>query len=288
MNSRITPIRSTRRSFLQATSLAAASSLIPVGLSQLNLPLRAAEDSADWKTLFDGKTLKGWHKNPERIGHGTGGSWTVEKGAISGEQDPPGSGNGGILLTDEKFGDFELLIDMMPDWGVCSGLFLRGNDKGQCLQMMVDYHDAGNVGHLYGEGTGGFNTRCFDINGKYDGDKKLLGIETAKHQAAGDVGLISTCTPEAWVDAWKINDWNTARVLCVGEYPKVTTWINGVKVCEFDGESSSNAGYRSKKEEVRKTLGREGSIAVQVHGGTGWPKGAKCRWKNIKIRNVGS
>src|SRR5215470_12558056 len=73
--------------------------------------------------LFDGKTLNGWHKNPERIGHGTGGQWTVEDGAITGQQDPPGSGNGGILLTDRKFGDFELQIDLKPDWGVCSGLF---------------------------------------------------------------------------------------------------------------------------------------------------------------------
>jgi len=71
---------------------------------------------------------------------------------IIGEQDPPGSG-GGILLTDQKFGDFELPIDMKFDWGVCSGLFLRNNDKGQCFQMMVNYHDADNVGHLYGEST---------------------------------------------------------------------------------------------------------------------------------------
>ena len=55
------------------------------------------------------------------------------------------------------------MIEMKPDWGVCSGLFLRSNNRGQCYQMMVDYHDRGNVGHIYGEGTGGFNTRTFDV-----------------------------------------------------------------------------------------------------------------------------
>src|SRR5690242_17353271 len=85
----------------------------------------AADDEQGWVVLFDGKTLDGWHKNPEKIGHGTGGHWAVEDGAITGEQDPPGSGNGGILLTDRTFGDFELSIDMKPDWGVCSGLFIR-------------------------------------------------------------------------------------------------------------------------------------------------------------------
>lgn len=288
--------RTTRRTFLRQGTLASVATLATPAVLKLAAANEAVLDKASkdkaskgkprWRDLFDGKTLKGWHKNPDRIGHGTGGTWQVEDGVITGEQDPPGSGNGGILLTDEKFGDFELMIDIKPDWGVCSGLFLRSNDKGQCLQMMVDYHDAGNVGHIYGEGTGGFNTRCFDINGKYSDDKKLIGMTTDKHKTAKEVGLISTCTPEAWLKAWKVDDWNTARVLCVGEYPTITTWINGIKVCEFDGEDSSNEGYQAKKEEVRKTLGRSGSIAVQVHGGKGWPTGAKCRWKNIKIRTV--
>lgn len=268
-----------RREFLQTSTLAAlATSPLTNGLW--------AGSAEDWKSLFDGKTLKGWHKNPQRIGHGTGGRWAVEDGAITGEQDPPGSGNGGILLTDEKFGDFELLIDMKPDWGVCSGLFLRGNDKGQCFQMMVDYHDAGNVGHLYGEGTGGFNTRCFDINGKYDDDRNLIGLQTDKEKTAAEVGAVSSCTPAAWLKAWKVNDWNTAKVRCVGADPRITTWINGVKVCEFDGAASSNEGYVKAKKQIRKDLGTKGSIAVQVHGGTGWPNGAKCRWKNIRIREL--
>lgn len=268
-----------RRKFLQTTAAAAA------GATLVNLrdpSDSSAADDAERISLFDGKSLDGWHKNPQKIGHGTGGIWRVEDGVISGEQDPPGSGNGGILLSDQKFGDFEVMIDMKPDWGVCSGFFLRGNDQGQCIQMMVDYHDAGNVGHLYGEGTSGWNTRCFDINGKYDDDKNLLGIQTDKHKSAADVGLIYSCTPEQWVTAWKVNDWNTAKVRCVGKYPKITSWINGVKVCEFDGASATTERY--DKESVFEKLGAEGSIAVQVHGGKGWPNGAKCRWKNIKVR----
>ncbi len=97
-----------------------------------------ADDSADadgWISLFDGRSLAGWHKNPQRIGHGTGGHWVVKEGVIVGEQDPPGSGNGGMLLTDRTFADFELMIDLKPDWGVDSGLFLRSTDKGECFQM---------------------------------------------------------------------------------------------------------------------------------------------------------
>ena len=39
-----------------------------------------------FKPLFNGKDLTGWHKNPAKIGHGTGGDWRVENGAIVGEQ----------------------------------------------------------------------------------------------------------------------------------------------------------------------------------------------------------
>jgi hypothetical protein len=246
-------------------------------------PLVALADDGEWITLFDGKTLTGWHKNPQKIGHGTGGEWKVEDGAIIGQQDPPGSGNGGILLTDRKFGDFELLIDMKPDWGVDSGLFLRGNDKGQCFQMMVDYHEAGNVGHIYGEGTGGFNTRPFDVFGVYNDKKELTGFTTKPSKEVPE--NVFTCRGEDWIKAWKRDDWNTAKVRVVGNPPHITTWINNVKINEFDGTTYS--GPRYDKAKVAETLGAEGSVAVQVHGGTGaWPTGAKCRWKNVKIREL--
>ena len=270
-----------RRQFLKGSIAAGA-----LALTANQLPFSrafAAEDADGWITLFDGETLNGWHKNPEKIGHGTGGDWKVEDGAIAGEQDPPGSGNGGILLTDKKFADFELLIDIKPDWGVCSGLFFRGNDKGQCFQMMVDYHDMGNVGQIYGEGTGAFACRTFDINGIYENDK-LVDLKSDNEHAAADVGLAKACEPSAWLKAWKLGDWNTVKARVEGEFPRITTWINDLLVCEFDGAASTAANYN--KEEVAKMLGREGSIAVQVHGGAGWPEGAKCRWKNIKIRAI--
>lgn len=269
----------TRRHFLTSTSAAAALLAVP------QLVQSAPEKQSDWITLFDGKSLKGWHKNPQRIGHGTGGIWRAENKTITGEQDPPGSGNGGILLTDQTFSDFEVMIDMKPDWGVCSGFFLRSNDRGSCFQMMVDYHDAGNVGHFYGEGTGGWNTRTYDIDGVYEGTgdaRKLVKLKTSKHKTAEDVGLVYSCKPEEWLEAWKLNDWNTAKVRVTGKYPYITSWINGLKVAEFDGGKSNARGY--DMERVANGLGPKGSIAVQVHGGKGWPNGAKCAWKNIKIR----
>jgi hypothetical protein len=269
-----------RRDFLQrslfvAPALSAAPALIT--------RKKSAADEADFISLFDGETLNGWHVNPEKIWHGTGGRWTVEEGAIVGEQDPPGSGNGGILLTDRTFGDFELLLEIKPDWGVDSGLFLRGTNQGQSIQMMIDYLEGGIVGHLYGENIGGFGARTFGLKGRLDDNGHLTGFDTDPNAPNDDTSLTYACTAEEWLQAWKIDDWNRVRVVCVGDYPIVKTWINDQLIADFNGATFTHPRY--DREEVKATLGREGSIAVQVHGGSDrWRTGAKSRWRNLRIR----
>jgi hypothetical protein len=238
-----------------------------------------------WIVLFDGKTLDGWHKNPEKIGHGTGGRWSVEPdGVLAGEQDPPGSGNGGILLTDRQFGDFELSIEMKPNWGSDSGIFLRSTDKGQCIQMMVDYYNRGSVGHFYGEATGGWGARTFSLRGEEE-NGKLVSLRATRRQPAAEVGLAKSCTPEEWLKAWKIGDWNHALVRVEGgRLPVITTYINGLKVGVFNAANSTAEKY--DREEVARLLGERGSIALQVHGGDSYPPGARCRYRNIRIREL--
>lgn len=244
----------------------------------------------DFVEIFDGKSLSGWHTNGQKIGHGTGGRWQVEKEVITGEQDLSGSGNGGILMTDKKYGDFELMIDLAPDWGVDSGVFLRTNEKGECFQVYVDYHDNGFVGSISTERAGKprMINRPFFINGIMNDKGKLTGFETQPDKR-GEVSwgpdyLKYSCSPEEWKKVWKIGKWNTLHIRCVGKYPTITTWINGTKIAEFDSETSKNPN--NNKEELFEAFGREGSIALQVHGGKGWPNGAKCRWKNIRVKEL--
>ena len=248
-------------------------------LTMISPILLPAEDG--WIDLFDGETLTGWHTNSETIGAtDTGGRWAVEEGTITGEQEPPGSGVGGVLLSDRTFGDFEVEVDALPGWGICSGFFVRCKEKGQAYQIMVDYHDDGNVGHIHGEHCGSFNNRPFLIDGKYDADRKLIGYTTKPS------GLV---VPEAysisgddWIKTWKLDDWNRIKVRIVGSPPTITSWINGVKISEFNGETYDGPNY--DQAEVLKLLGSSGSIAFQVHGGSGWPVGAKCRWKRVRVK----
>ena len=256
------------------------------GLAGIALSSRAWA-APESQQLFDGQSLKGWHKPPKRIGHGTGGHWFVRDGLLVCEQDPPGSGNGGLLLSDEKFDDFELRIDMRPDWGPDTGVFFRCNDQGHGFQMYVDYHKGGNVGHLRGEMPGAFAIKPFQIFARLGADSEPESFATQPDPRAlkwpADV-YEYTCTPEQWLKAWRINDWNTARIRCIGKFPQITTWINDLKVCHWNGETCPLPEYQ--KERVFELLGREGSIALQVHGGKAWPEGKQCRWRNILIQRL--
>ena len=107
---------------------------------------------------------------------------------------------------------------------------------------------------------------------------------SADKEGYEESSLVSTCSGEEFLKAWKVNEWNSIKVRCVGEYPKITTWINGTQIVEFDGATAELAKY--DKDKVKDLLGVKGSIAVQVHGGKTWPDGAKCRWRNISVREV--
>lgn len=197
-------------------------------------------------SLFNGYDLTGWHKQSPKSGR-----WTVDDGVLLGEQDPPGSGNGGFLFTDRKYGNFELIIDMKPDWGIDTGVFLRANEKGQGIQIYVDYHEHGDVGRIRGmypteNGVQTFIIRPYNIFGKYDADGKLLGFYSKPDERDNvwdPFYLKYNASPEQCVDAWKIGEWNTMRVRCVGKYPRITVWINSAMIADFDGETCPNKSY---------------------------------------------
>src|ERR1041384_3909318 len=108
-----------------------ASVLATAAISFTGVGSLEAEDG--FVPIFDGKTLNGWHVSA-KTGHSrasknsSGGKWVAENGAIVGSQDIPG--NGGIIITDEQFGDFEVALEMNNDFGPDSGLFLRSPEDG--------------------------------------------------------------------------------------------------------------------------------------------------------------
>jgi hypothetical protein len=215
-------------------------------------------------SIFDGKTLKGWHVSG-KTGHSrasknqSGGKWVVQDGAIVGSQDIPG--NGGIVITDEQYGDYEVVVEMNNDFGPDSGLFLRSTEDGKAWQAMVDYHPNGNLMGIYGEGLGAKpSVRNYTF---------LDSPEHIVEETNSPVKL--PVLPQAWKHFWRHGQWNELRARIVGNPPAITTWINGVKIMEW------------QEKEVRHPA--KGGIALQVHGGGDLTK-QFVRYRNIRVKKL--
>lgn len=221
-------------------------------------------DDAGFTEIFDGKTLTGWHVSSQtghsgKSGKKSGGKWVVEDGAIVGSQDIPG--NGGIVLTDKQYGDFEVVLEMNNDYGPDSGLFLRSTERGQAYQYMIDYHGGGNLAGVYGEGlSGGIHVRNFDFVGPVTNIKPK------------DAAFKLPIKPEDWPKLWKHGEWNELRARIVGNPPTVTTWINGVRFMEFTDKEKRHPDT--------------GAIALQVHGGGDFTK-QFVRYRKMRVKELG-
>ena len=222
---------------------------------------RETFDSAGFRSIFDNRSLDGWHISAQTghsgaSQHRSGGRWVVEDGAITGSQDTPG--NGGIILTDKPYGNFEVVVEMNNDFGPDSGLFLRSTEKGQAYQYMVDYHGGGNLAGIFGEGlSGGISLRNFDFVDKV--------TDIKPHECPFPLPIKAA----DWPKLWQHGRWNELRARIVGNPPTITTWINGVRFMEFT--------------DAEKRHPDAGGIALQVHGGGDFTR-QFVRYRGIRVK----
>jgi hypothetical protein len=168
-----------------------------------NAPKAAIPDG--FTEIFNGKDTAGWHVSRTNH-HGTMPLFRVLDGILVGTQDPPGKG--GILLTDKKYKNVEVFMEVKPDWGCDGGLFLRASEAGEAYQVMLDYLPGGDMGGIYGE--------------------RLQGV-TGKRS-------------NGWQKAWKREEWNTIRARIEGDVPHITVWINGEQVTDFTDTANHAMG----------------------------------------------
>src|SRR4051812_27597207 len=247
---------------------------------------------AGFTALFNGHDLTGWHISTTNH-HGTTPAYRVMHGLIVGSQSP--LGQGGILLTDKKYKNVEVYMEVKPDYGCDSGLFFRSNEAGDAYQVTMDYLPGGSIGGIYGEGLQGVGARgnapaaaaaapaagrgaAVGASGTAVPAAPTRGATAAPAaDVAGGIPLGST-TPQGdapWMKAWKREDWNKVRVRMVGEVPHITVWLNDQQITDFtDTANHAKDGIT------------EGSIAIQVHGGTRWVPAGFWRWRTIAVKEL--
>lgn len=118
--------------------------LLAIALPPTNIDVAAvAGDTASgWQSLFDGKTLNGWHK----VGDG---DWVVEDGAIVGRTAEKAKLYG-LLVSDKKYKNLKVRFKFKSLQGN-SGFYVRGYieppDRANGLQIEVD--PRGSTGGIY-------------------------------------------------------------------------------------------------------------------------------------------
>jgi hypothetical protein len=209
----------------------------------------AAQTSKDFTVLFNGKDLTGWHTS--RTSHqGTTGDFFVENGAIVLKQNP--YGQGGVLLTNNKFKDFELYIEAKIDSFCNGGIFIRSTESGQAYQ--IELAVPGGNGSLYGEAM-------------------AIGKSV---QATGMEKI------------WKADDWNAFRIRMLGEIPTITLWVNDVLIWEVT--QPKNDFTAGATEGMIGLQSHWTALYQPIPGGFNmpgaWRPGAAHRFRNISIKEI--
>lgn len=231
-----------------------------VKVSWRDIRLQDLGDGGGWKSMFDGKSLRGWHIQGEP------GSWRAEDGQIVGELTKPSPY--AYLATDARYADFELKCDMIFDSEEGnSGVFFRCSFPPQCAKC----------DHLARELPE--NTRDFKCPNC--GGTEALPVEKRGHihgpqaefaQARTDNGALYDSATGKWInkdkmtdrkqDVYRFHEWNDFRLIAVGNH--VRTYMNGYLISDV-------SDY---------VLPPEGVIALQLHTGGAM----KVRFKNLHIR----
>ncbi|MGH7582387.1 MAG: 3-keto-disaccharide hydrolase [Gemmatimonadales bacterium] len=197
-----------------------------------------------WITLFDGRTLTGWHDYQQALGVTTG--WTVDSGTIRTD------GDAADLVSDQQYGSFELDLEWKVAPGANSGIFYWANEG---------------TAHIYENAP---EMQVLDNAGHPDGKSPLTAA-----------GSLYDLYPAPISVAKPAGEWNQVRIVAHGS--KVEQWLNGTRVVDVNFDSKEMRDrIAASKFKAWETFGKShrGHIGLQSHGGTVWFRNIRIKDKD--------
>ncbi len=187
-----------------------------------------------WMTLFDGRTLTGWHAYQQSPGVTTG--WSVNDSAIY----TPGDGRD--LVSDQQYSSFELDLEWKVAPGANSGIFIWANEG---------------TGEIYENSP---EMQVLDNGGHPDGKSPMT--------AAGSLYALYP----APINAPKaVGEWNEVRIVVHGS--RVQYFLNGIRTVDVDFASKivkDKIAASKFKQWLTFGKSRRGHVGLQSHGGKVW------------------
>ncbi len=210
--------------------------------------LSEAEVAAGWQLLFNGKDLSGWH-NYGKTGVGSG--WKIdEEGSLYLD---PSLEDGGDIVSDASFSNYELLLD----WKISD-----------CGNSGIIYNVIEDDRSQYPWQTG---PEMQILDNKCHPDAAL-----ENHQAASLYDMIAVSERTVL----PANEWNRVKLIVTNGHSE--HWLNGKKVVEYPNQGTEwETMIAASKFKDMPLFGKSssGKISLQDHSD-------KVSFRNIKIRSV--
>jgi hypothetical protein len=216
-------------------------------MSNAQNTLTEDEKEEGWELLFDGTSTGGWRSYNDDSFPEEG--WVVNDGMLT----VVSNGGGGDIITENKYGNFELKLEWRVEKAGNSGIFYRAMEQ----PTQPIYWSAPEMQILD-------NENHPDAERGEDGNRKagsLYDLIPAKPQNANPHG-----------------EWNSVKIVADG--PNIEHWQNGEKVLEY--QLWTNEWYemiRNSKFVEHPEFGdaRKGYIGLQDHSD-------RVDFRNIKIK----
>ena len=214
------------------------------------------EAAEGWKLLWDGKTTNGWmsHRAPKFPEKG----WHIENGLLVVEKaDGAESGNGGDIITTEKYKNFVLTVEFRITRGANSG---------------VKYFVNPDINNEPGGSAIGCEFQILDDNVHPDAK---LGVNGNRK-----LGSLYDLIPAPADKPFRPGFFNKATVVVKGN--QVEHWLNDVKIIEYTRNNQmwdAFVDYSKYKDWVNFGNFETGHILLQDHGD-------EVYFKNIKIKEL--
>jgi hypothetical protein len=242
----------------QKTEQTAKDTTVTQSVPQPEVPntLTDAEKTEGWQLLFDGKTSTGWRGYNKKTFPEKG--WEVVDGSLHCIGSGTGeAGNGGDVISEQKYKDFEFSLEWKISKGGNSGIFILAQEKAKqpiwksAPEMQIldnDNHPDAKLGE--------------------NGNRK-----------AGSLYDLIPANPQ---NAKPVGEWNKVRILVY--QGTVVFYQNDAKVLEFhlwtqDWDDMINKSKFKGWEDFINTGGpdKKGYLGLQDHGNDVW-------FRNIKIK----
>lgn len=216
-----------------------------------NTVAEAKPKKGKWETLFDGKSLAGWHTYL-KAGQPISDKWKVEDKAIT-----LTSGGAGDIITDKEYENFELEIE----WKIAE----KGNSG-----IMYHVHEDPKFEATYATGP---EMQVLDNERHPDAKKGKNNNRTA--------GSLYDMLPPTDQAAYKpAGEWNKAKLII--QNGKAEHYLNGKKIVEYPTSGPEwDKMVENSKFKGWPGFGKyaKGHIALQDHGDKVW-------YRNIRIREL--